>query len=282
MNKISVLMPTYNCGKFVGEAIESVLNQSFQDFQFIIVDDGSTDNTLSVVKRYKDDRIFLIQNRHDYIGSLNIGLQHSQGKYIARMDADDVMHVDRLLIQYMIMENNQEIDVCSSWMSSFGDGVNKRIISYINGIIEYPLRTLLNCNFISHPTVLFRKAFLDKYNLKYEQYDYAEDFKFWSEIAKKNGVFYVESQPLLFYRVSTDQVTQKYKKEQMNTTIRVKKEIIDFLTDKLLIERENVMTLNNQMRQLNDADIISNDSYFNMFYDIFCAIDRRSYLNNCI
>lgn len=83
MSKISVVMPTYNAEKHVSEAIESVLKQSFGDFGFIIVDDGSTDETLSIIRSYQDVRIKLIQSSHNFVASLNIGLNAVTSKYTA-------------------------------------------------------------------------------------------------------------------------------------------------------------------------------------------------------
>ena len=129
MSKISVVMPTYNASKYVSEAIESTLKQSFFDFEFIIVDDGSTDNTREIIRSYDDNRIKLVENEHNFIGSLNKGLELAGGKYIARMDADDIMHIDRLKIQYSIMEAKPEIDICSAWMAPFGDNIPKGSVS---------------------------------------------------------------------------------------------------------------------------------------------------------
>lgn len=81
-NVISVVMPTYNVEKYVAEAIESVLNQTFNNFEFIIVDDGSTDSTKSIIQSFKDNRIKLIENEHNFIASLNIGINNASGKYI--------------------------------------------------------------------------------------------------------------------------------------------------------------------------------------------------------
>ncbi len=97
---VSVCMLMYNASKYLRECIDSVLAQTFQDFEFLIVDDGSTDDSVEIVQSYHDSRIRLIKNKHDYIGSLNILLDEARGKYIARMDADDVMMPMRLKIQF--------------------------------------------------------------------------------------------------------------------------------------------------------------------------------------
>ena len=90
-------MPVYNGEKYLKECIDSVLNQTFTDFEFIIIDDGSTDNTESIIKSYTDDRIIYIKKKHDGISeALNLGIRRAIGLYIARMDADDIMYPNRL------------------------------------------------------------------------------------------------------------------------------------------------------------------------------------------
>ena len=116
---ISICIPMYNASLYINDCISSVLAQSFQDFELLIVDDGSTDNSCEIVNSVRDNRIRLIQNQHDYVGSLNMLLDEAKGKYIARMDADDVMYPNRLAIQYEYMENHPHIDVIGGRMTVF-------------------------------------------------------------------------------------------------------------------------------------------------------------------
>ena len=139
-NLVSVVMPVYNVARYIDEAMESILNQSFPNFELIIVDDGSTDDTVERIKGYKDSRIRLYRHDHDFIGSLNLGLQEARGKYVARMDADDMMHVDRLRIQYNIMELEPSIDCCGSWFTMYDEATGaKRLVPMVSGKIEYVL-----------------------------------------------------------------------------------------------------------------------------------------------
>ncbi len=92
--KISVVMPVYNSSLYLNESIESVLNQTLDDFEFIIIDDGSTDNSTDVIKSYQDKRINLQKRSHDYIASLNYGMRLAKGKYIVRMDSDVDYDID--------------------------------------------------------------------------------------------------------------------------------------------------------------------------------------------
>src|SRR3989344_927550 len=125
MNKpsVSVLMSTYNGAVYLRQAINSILNQTFTDFEFIIVDDNSTDNSGEILRSYNDPRIRIIQNNKN-IGltkSLNKGLKEAQGKYIARMDADDVSLLDRLKEQYNFLEAHPTIALVGSWAESMDE-----------------------------------------------------------------------------------------------------------------------------------------------------------------
>ena len=263
-------MPVLNAEKYVVEAIESVLKQSFRNFEFIIIDDGSHDNTKKIIKSFKDKRILFVENKHDFIGSLNLGIQKSTGKYIVRMDADDIMHIDRLRIQYAIMEEEPNITVCSTWMFYIGEKTrNGSIAQTLHGLVENPLIELLLGNFIFHPTTMIRKDFLDKYNLQYQHYDYAEDYKLWFEIVKKGGVLYIESQPLLYYRISENQVTHTKKEEQTVTTDNIRLEILEYLVNQ---NRANYGYLDDFYRNfisLKKDKLIDSNLTYSFFYNFF-------------
>ena len=123
---ISVVMVFYNAERYIEEAVKSVLRQSFRDFELLLIDDGSIDPSVRIVENILDDRIKIIHKDHDYIASLNYGLDCAQGKYIARMDADDIMHPDRLFVQYRLMEDKPRIDFSSSWCTFFEENTGKR------------------------------------------------------------------------------------------------------------------------------------------------------------
>lgn len=129
---ISVCVPMYNAARYVRECIESILNQTFADFELLVVDDGSTDGSVEVVRSYDDPRIRLLENEHDYIGSLNLLLEEAKGKYMVRMDADDVMVPDRLQVQFDYMEEHGEIDVLSGGML-YIDGKGNYVLPSVVG-----------------------------------------------------------------------------------------------------------------------------------------------------
>lgn len=212
--EISVNMTVYNGEKYVLQAIRSVLEQSFENFEFIIIDDGSTDNTADIIRTFKDKRIIHIGNPHNYIHSLNTGLEKSSGKYIARMDADDIMHADRLSVQHAIMESHPDIDVCGTWMYCFDESENERIWGTLSGYVDAPLHRLIKSCFVLHPTSMVRKSLIDLNHLRYKPYLYSEDFKFWSDAAAYNARFYIDSQLLHYYRVSNGQNSSLHRKDR--------------------------------------------------------------------
>lgn len=202
-------MPVYNAGKYIFESINSVLKQSFGDLEFIIVDDGSTDQTIDIINCFSDDRIKLIKKDHDYIASLNLGIRSSTGKYIARMDADDIMMPDKIEIQYNYMEANPEIDVCGTFVYFYA-GNQLREYTYFEKHDDIILSMILKCS-ICHPSVMMRRSSLEEkadINCLYDsEYIYAEDYKLWIELIKKGFVFSILPEFLLKYRISADQVT---------------------------------------------------------------------------
>lgn len=265
--KISVVLPVYNGEAYIDEALTSVLNQTFEEFELLVVDDGSTDSSAERVKSYRDSRIRLIRREHGFIESLNAGLAASGGKYIARMDVDDRMEPHRLARQWEVMEEYEEVAVCGSWFKTFGK-IEQECASF-RGKIPYPLVNMLNGNILAHPTVMMRNRFLKEHGLCYENYPYAEDFKLWSEVAKRKGVFYVIPEFLMNYRVSDEQVSCLKSREQYDVSLKIRSEILDFLVDHNAIEMENICKLRDLITELNERDWISETAAFQLFADLF-------------
>ncbi len=272
MCEISIVMPVYNAEKYVKQAIESAVNQSFDDFEFIIINDGSTDKTRDIVCSYDDNRIKLIENEHDFINSLNKGLEIAHGKYFVRMDADDIMHIDRLKIQHAIMEAKPEITVCSTWMIPFGENIPKGAISSsLSGFIDYPLLHLLRACIFFHPTIMMRADFFRQHHqLKYDRdYIYAEDYKLWTEVAKQGGVFYIETQPLLYYRVSDSQISNVRQIEQRNISEKIKKEILAHFFNLNKEKLADFSDLEKSLRTLIDKELMTEHELVDFYYTLF-------------
>lgn len=203
---VSVCMPMYNASPYLRECVDSILSQSFEDFELLIVDDGSTDDSVEIVRSYGDERIRLIENKHDYIGSLNILLDEARGKYIARMDADDVMMPERLQAQYDYMECHPSIDLVASGMNYIGNG-GRTFVPPVTDRCINPKDMLESCC-IAHPTVFVRTDVFKKHDLRYrEEYKYAEDYRLWAEMLMSGLRLTNIERPLINYRVSCSQIS---------------------------------------------------------------------------
>ncbi len=203
---ISVILPVYNGEKYLKEAIESILNQTYTNFEFIIIDDGSKDSSLEIIKEYEkeDERIVVVSRENKgLIATLNEGMERAKGKYIARMDQDDISLPERFERQIKVMKNNN-IMVCGTYTKVIDeDG------KYIkDGIVptqdDEIVKKLLECtNPLFHPTVMFKK--FD--NIFYNEFAHnCEDYELWlkyTEIGK------IENLPeyLLKYRIELSSIT---------------------------------------------------------------------------
>lgn len=179
--KLSVLMPVYNAEDYLIEAIDSVLNQTYRDFEFIIIDDGSQDGSSHIIKSYSDPRIKYLRNETNLRISkaLNKGIALAGGKYIARMDADDVCHPQRFEQQLTYLEKHPEIDIVGSWTCNFSDNFR-----YYNKTKTKPeqikVKTLFGSPFI-HPSVMGKAAIFKAY--KYSpDFVPSEDYEFWNRL----------------------------------------------------------------------------------------------------
>jgi glycosyltransferase involved in cell wall biosynthesis len=169
---ISVILPVYNGAESLESAIKSILQQSYADFEFIIIDDGSTDNSISVIRQFEDHRIKVILNDENrgLPFRLNQAIDLSRGKYIARMDADDIAFPERLETQLHYMKMNPEIDLVGSAMVVFGNG------GQAIGKYEVPESHDEICRrqwagfYLPHPTWFARKSFFEKYRYNINAY----------------------------------------------------------------------------------------------------------------
>lgn len=276
MCEISVVMPVYNAEMHIKDAIESVLEQSFVDFEFILIDDGSTDHTSSIIQSYNDKRVRLIQNSHNFIESLNLGIENSLGKYMARMDGDDIMHIDRLKIQYAIMQEYPDVTVCGTWMNSIGTySQTNGLLSTLSGWVGQPLLKFTKGNFLFHPTTMIRMDFLKKNALKYENYPYAEDFKFWVEIAKSGGRFYIDSQPLLYYRISDSQVSSQKSSEQRATTESIINEVLEYLMELNKNEYPELAAAYGDLCKLYEKQLLTKCEVLTLFQTLFSNNEKK-------
>ncbi|HTS43351.1 MAG TPA: glycosyltransferase [Puia sp.] len=245
--KISVLMPAYNTEAYIGEAIQSVLKQTFEHFELIIINDGSTDNTENIIRSIQDPRIVLINQSNQGVSqALNTGLMHARGEYIARFDADDICYPERLQIQYDYIRKNPEYIL----LGSDADYVDKNgEYLYYYGTIGHTHEEICSkintyCPFI-HASVLYKKDIVMKlggYNPKAHTF---EDYLLWTELIKM-GKVYNFNIPLIAVRLNPESVTvdEKLRGKRFN---KLKKEMIfgsKGITEEQ--ERELINILKNQ------------------------------------
>ena len=206
--EISILMPVYNGNKYLKEAINSIINQTFTNFELIIINDGSDDNSLDILKSYSDPRIIIINNEINkgLIASLNIGLKKCRAKYTARMDQDDISLPDRLQIQYDFMEKNPRIDLVGSWTECIDkDGKTLKISRNPENpwVIRYEL---IFCNVMFHSSIFFRTDTINKNGGYSEQYVHSEDYEMYSRPGKELRCSNIQ-RPLFKLRIHGESIT---------------------------------------------------------------------------
>jgi glycosyltransferase involved in cell wall biosynthesis len=225
--KITVILPVYNCELYIQTAVESILNQTYTDFEFLIIDDASTDATVTILKNILDSRIQLIQKPKNsgYTNSLNYGLQMAKGEYIARMDADDISYPERFAQQIAYLEAHPEVVVCGTTYKIVGN--DKRICLPIDN--ETIKIGLLWGNCISHPSVMIRKNVIDEYSICYDiTKEPAEDYHMWIQLLAFGKLHNLPA-VLLEYRVYSNQVSRKRAEEQKKSDIAAKFKLLQYL-----------------------------------------------------
>jgi glycosyltransferase involved in cell wall biosynthesis len=218
---VTVLMPLYNGESYLREAIESILGQTFNEFELLVLDDGSTDAGPRIVKGYRDPRIRLLSNDANMgiAATLNRGISLANGRYIARMDCDDVSLPDRLRRQFDFMEGHPAVGVCGSRVRRIGA---KRGLWKVKAGDAAIKSRLLFENAMAHPSVMIRKSVLDGHNLRYDPLlRCSQDYAFWVEIARHSRLANLE-QVLILYRVHATQISEAKKAEQRSAADRVR------------------------------------------------------------
>ena len=218
---ISVILPAYNASNYIAESINSILNQTYEDFELIIVNDGSKDQTAEIVNSFKDSRIKLVNNDSNMgiVFSLNKAIAISVGKFIARMDSDDIAMQDRLAKQIEYLRNNN-LEICGCAIKTFGS--MEKTITYPELIEDVRFFSIFGSP-LAHPTVLGNANLFKKYLYKNVA---AEDYDLWSRMLIDGVRIGSMKDALLNYRVHSDQVTLD-KSEIIESSIIVSKNYIE-------------------------------------------------------
>jgi glycosyltransferase involved in cell wall biosynthesis len=209
--KVTVLMPVYNGDRYLREAIDSILSQTFTDFELLLINDGSTDGSVAIIESYNDSRIRLMHNERNLglVATLNKGIDISKGEYIARMDSDDVSLPERLVKQVRLLDEDSSCSVVAvkviridSKGEELGRWKGERAASTAAEICR---RLPMVCC-IAHPSVMVRTAVLKKYRYNPMQ-RHAEDYDLWLRLCSDGHKIEKIDEPLLKYRVHVSQVT---------------------------------------------------------------------------
>lgn len=210
--KVSVVMPNYNGEKYLKESIESVLNQTYNDFEFLIIDDASTDSSKDIIESFNDSRIvaYYSKKNRNVAYTANIGLKKARGRYIARIDSDDIWELDKLEKQIRFMDNNPQYGVCFTKIhlidenTVIADKKYEELCSLFNSVEnmtqkEWVQHFFYIGNCLCNPSSLIRKSVIDDigyYNIAYVP---AQDFELWTRVVIKYPI-YVLDEKLIKYR----------------------------------------------------------------------------------
>ena len=228
---VSVVMPVYNGGRYVDDAIGSILTQTHKRIELIIIDDGSIDNTVDIISKHaaRDSRIKVISRKNrGLVASLNEGIAVASGDYIARMDADDIAFKERISEQLCMFQERPEIDVIGAQVISIdcnGRVIEQRL-NYATGHQEIEFRLLFGSAF-AHPTVMAKASILKKHEYQEptaligELKGGSEDYYLWVRLAIANCIFANTSNPLLFYRISPGQYSRSFVQAQQLSTASI-------------------------------------------------------------
>jgi glycosyltransferase involved in cell wall biosynthesis len=217
----SIVLCTYNAEAYLDECIQSLLNQTFRDFELIIVDDGSRDGTLTYLEKIQDQRVKLISLgcNHGLIRARTCGFEVAQGRYIALMDADDIAAPNRLEEQFKVM-NEQEFDVCGTFHTTLDNATGKKRARKGHSC-DSDIRALLTIySPLCNPSTSIRTSVVREtaYNT---EYPHAEDYGLWCDIATQGGRFHNIPSQLLTYRVHAGQVSQVKQEAARNSFRRI-------------------------------------------------------------
>ncbi|HEY9045389.1 MAG TPA: glycosyltransferase [Ohtaekwangia sp.] len=235
--KVTVLMPVYNAAAFLREAVESILHQTFRDFEFLILDDGSSDNSAAIIESYTDPRIRFIRNDQNIgiAATLNRGIELASCELIARMDADDISYPDRLQKQYDYMITHPACALLSSWCRVVtADKKHVRIEKYTSRFFYYNLT--FEC-WIYHPTVIYRKQAVKSVGMY--SMPYSEDYDLFWKLAQKFPIDNL-SEVLLDYRLSPNSLNTVLRKTEYDLANRqnVIRNIQHYMGDTFTIREE--------------------------------------------
>jgi glycosyltransferase involved in cell wall biosynthesis len=258
--RISVIMPVYNNAPYLKEGIECILNQTFTDFELIILNDGSTDGSDEIINSYArhDNRIVFINDavNKGLVYRLNQGIKLAKGEFIARTDGDDTCITGRFEKQIKFLENNPEITICSAWYEFMGDR---------SGIVTLPLKheeikvLLIDYCTLAHALIMGRRSFFVDNNLEYDSMAIsAEDYDLWTRIAEK-ATFANLPEVMLKYRMYSTQTSTQNAAFQTNNTDKCRMRMLSYIWEMNCDEDKRLANLiihPSEITNINDAELV--------------------------
>lgn len=213
--KVTVFMPVFNTALYLKEAVSSVLSQSYQDFEFLIIDDGSTDDSFEIIKEFAagDSRIRVYSRENKgRPATRNEGLLLAKGEFLALMDSDDRCATERLAEQVRFMEMHPDVIACGTAMEYFGDKNGKNLPPVDSDLVNI---AMLFTPSIYNATAIMRRAEVMQHNITYRESDLqAQDFRFWCKVAEIGKITNI-SKVLYFYRIHPAQASQDQRQRQL-------------------------------------------------------------------
>lgn len=229
MPKVSVLMPVYNGEKYIAQAIESVLSQSFRDFELIVIDDGSIDKSAEIVASYNDQRVRYVANPRNLglAGARNRAIEVASGKYLAWLDCDDISLPDRLLKQVALLDSNPNLGICGTWVRTLGLKSEQ--------VWQYPLHPgfvrgrMLFDDPVATSAAMVRRSCLAATELRFDtRFPPAEDYDLWERISSKNEVCNIP-EVLTLYRIHPNQISKIKSEEQKKAVWAIQSRLLQQL-----------------------------------------------------
>jgi glycosyltransferase involved in cell wall biosynthesis len=234
---LSVILPVYNAEKYIAKAVDSILTQTYTNFELLIIDDGSTDNSLSILLHYKnrDARIHLISRENrGLVATLNEGIEFARGEWIARMDADDISLPHRFERQLQWLEQIGA-DICGSWIRFFGTS-DQRTVTY-GQTDEAVKMELLFCSPFAHPTVMMKTALVKK--LRYDKaWDKAEDYDLWERVARAGWKMTNVPEVLLLHRQHASQITTHASNQNQMLSQKIRRRYWEFVSTAIRLDQD--------------------------------------------
>lgn len=297
--KVSIIMPCYNSQSFIRQAIESVLAQTYRNFELLVINDSSQDNTEKIVKEYekKDFRIKFINNEEQkgISGAMNTGIYHSKGIYITRMDSDDILEPTKIEKQVNFLDNNKEYGVCSvniAMLDKLGNIYNENVYPEQSIPSEW---TFLWTNPIPNAPCMYRADIIKENNLKFSKLKTAEDYDFLRKIIIKTKVYMI-NEPLYYYRYNESGTYNRNMTETFRNSLKISKKFYteitknstpnyyDFLTFFYIDELEPVFVdinevydfLEDTAKKFKEFFNWNEEQYKNVNADIIRIIERYS------